>query len=141
MHAIMSDADAMQYWSTLPHAELAETERWIARTIQSVASGESDDFAVLHDGALIGKAGLWKGNELGMLFDKRVWGTGLAAEAVNAVMDRARTRGLKIITADVDPRNTRAARFLKRLGFATAGSAKRTYTRSAMLGPTASIWN
>ena len=29
MHAIMSDARAMRYWSSLPHETLAETERWI----------------------------------------------------------------------------------------------------------------
>ena len=127
MHAIMSDAEAMQYWSTLPHTTLAETEDWIARTIEAVVAGESDDFAVIHNGQLVGKAGLWQGNELGMLFDERVWGTGIAREAVEAVIKRAHTRGVKSITADVDPRNVRAVRFLERLGFVKTGEAARTY--------------
>ena len=127
LHAIMSDPDAMRYWSSLPHATLAESERFLARVIEAVAAGESDDFIVLHDGAVIGKAGLWRGNELGMLFDKRIWGTGFAAEAVEAVIARAQAHGIKTITADVDPRNVRAMRFLERLGFVATGSATQTY--------------
>ena len=127
LHAIFSDPDAMRYWSSLPHATLAESESFLARVIEAVAAGESDDFAVLHDGVVIGKAGLWRGNELGMLFDKRVWGTGMAAEAVEAVIARARSRGVKTIMADVDPRNIRSMKFLERLGFVTTGAAKQTY--------------
>jgi RimJ/RimL family protein N-acetyltransferase len=127
MHAILSDADAMRYWSTLPHADLAQTERWIGESIRSVAAGESDDFVVVHEGRVVGKAGLWKGNELGMLFARSTWGTGIAREAVQAVIDRGRERGLKSITADVDPRNVRAVRFLEKFGFVKTGEAKQTY--------------
>jgi ribosomal-protein-alanine N-acetyltransferase len=127
MHAIMSDPAAMQYWSSLPHTDIAQTEDWIARTIGAVAAGDSDDFAVTLDGELVGKAGLWKGDELGMIFAPCVWGTGLAAEAVAAVIARARARGVRTVTADVDPRNVRAVRFLERFGFVTTGSAERTY--------------
>ena len=127
LHVIMSDADAMAFWSTLPHATFAQTEEWLADAIASVDAGESDDYAVVHDGVLVGKAGLWKGNELGMLFAPSVWGTGIAREAVEAVLARARSRGVKSIMADVDPRNVRAVTFLTRLGFMTTGEAKRTY--------------
>jgi RimJ/RimL family protein N-acetyltransferase len=127
MHAILSDAEAMQFWSTLPHGDMAQTERWVASTIEAVAKGEADDFVVVHEGRVVGKAGLWKGNELGMIFAKSTWGTGIAREAVAAVIERARTRGVNIITADVDPRNLRAVAFLERLGFVVTGEAKRTY--------------
>ena len=36
MHAIMSDPVARRYWSTLPHAHLAESEAWIAGTIAAL---------------------------------------------------------------------------------------------------------
>ena len=127
IHAIMSDKDAMQFWSTLPHPRLADTEQWVMRTIEAVSVGNSDDFIVLHEGRVIGKAGLWKGNDLGMIFDKGVWGTGLAAEAVHAVIERAKSKGLKKITADVDPRNTRSLKFLQRFGFKVTGRKKKTY--------------
>lgn len=127
MHAIFSDPDVMAYWSTLPHTSLSQTEDWIARTIASVDAGKSDDFVVLHDGVVIGKAGLWEGDELGMIFAQSSWGAGLAREAVDAVIAHARDRGVAAIVADVDPRNVRALRFLERFGFAVTGTAKATY--------------
>jgi RimJ/RimL family protein N-acetyltransferase len=127
LHAIMSDPDVMQFWSTLPHANLVQTEEYLARTIASVDAGESDDFAVIHDGELVGKAGLRKGNEMGFLFAKSVWGTGIAQEAVDAIIERARLRNIPTIMADVDPRNVRSVKFLERLGFKVTGEAKNTY--------------
>jgi RimJ/RimL family protein N-acetyltransferase len=126
MHAILSDPDAMRFWSTLPHADLAETERWIASSIAANAEG-MHDYVVVHEGRVVGKAGLWKGNELGILFAKSTWGTGIAREAVAAVIERARERGVTTIAADVDPRNVRAVRFLEKFGFVKTGEAKRTY--------------
>src|SRR5687768_16948175 len=29
MHAVLTDERAMRYWTTGPHADLAETERWL----------------------------------------------------------------------------------------------------------------
>ncbi len=77
-HEIMSDVEAMRYWSTLPHRSFAETERWIASTIEAVGSGHADDFVVVRDGKIIGKAGLWADNELGMVLARAVWGQGFA---------------------------------------------------------------
>ncbi len=127
MHAILSDPEAMRFWSTLPHTRRAETEQWIVKAIEAAAKGEADDFVVLRDGAIVGKAGLWRNGELGMIFARSVWGSGVAAEAVRAVIARAAQRGLQTITADVDPRNERALKFLARLGFVTTGEAKGTY--------------
>jgi RimJ/RimL family protein N-acetyltransferase len=125
-HEILSDAQAMRYWSTLPHASLAETERWIASTIAAVGSGKADEFVVIHDGKIVGKAGLWAGNELGMIFAPGVWGRGFASEAAAAVIARAFARGLKSIRADVDPRNVQSLRLLRKLGSVETGSAQRT---------------
>src|SRR5712692_4707834 len=127
LHAIFSDPEAMRYWSTLPHSSVAETEQFVAETMRSVLSGESDDFVVLHGGAVIGKAGLWRNTELGMIFARDVWGSGMPVEAVRAVIDRATRRGAREITADVDPRNARALNFLDRLGFVKTGAAERTF--------------
>lgn len=127
LHAVMSDPEVMKFWSTLPHADIAQTEEFLARTVASVDAGDSDDLAVIHDGELVGKAGLWKGNEIGFLFAKCVWGTGIAREAVEAVIERARSRGVAAIMADVDPRNLRSVKFLERLGFKKTSEAKNTY--------------
>jgi RimJ/RimL family protein N-acetyltransferase len=127
MHAILSDPEAMQFWSTLPHTSLAETEAWVEKGVLAAESDTSDDFVVVHDGQIVGKAGLWEGAELGMIFARSTWGTGIAAEAVAAVIARARGRGVAAIVADVDPRNMRALKFLDRFGFIKTHEAKNTF--------------
>lgn len=127
MHAIFGDAEAMRYWSTLPHIELSETQEWLRETIDAVAADQGDDFAVTLDGVVIGKAGLWRSNEVGMIFARHTWGTGLAREALRAVVERAVAAGTDPIVAEVDPRNLRSLRCLQALGFVQTGSAQRTF--------------
>jgi len=127
MHAIFADPEAMQYWSRLPHTDIAETEAWIIKTIEAVEAGEADDFVVVHEGALVGRVGIWQGNELGLIFARSVWGTGIAREATEALIERSRSRGMKSIMADIDPRNLRVARFLEKLRFRKTAEAKSTY--------------
>jgi RimJ/RimL family protein N-acetyltransferase len=128
MHAILRDPLAMRYWSTLPHTTIAESEAWVAKTIDAINAGECDDFFVELDGLLIGKAGLWNRNEIGFLFSPSVWGKGYAREALQAVIERAfRERGHEEIRAEADPRNERCLRLLTRLGFRETGRAARTY--------------
>ncbi len=127
MHAILSDPEAMRYWSTPPHAALSDTQEWLDETLEAVAAGQSDDFAVTSQGAVIGKAGLWRGNEIGMIFAREVWGNGLVHEALAAVIDRAVRSGVDPIVAEVDPRNERSLRRLQALGFVRTGSAERTF--------------
>ncbi len=121
MHAIFSDAEAMQYWSRLPHTDIAETEDWVVKTIAAVEAGEADDFVVVHDGALVGRVGIWQGNELGLIFARSVWGTGIAREATEALIERSRLRGMTAIMADIDPCNLRVARFLAETGLPQNG--------------------
>ena len=127
MHAIFADPEAMQYWSRLPHTDIAETEAWIIKTIEAVEAGEADDFVVVHEGALVGRVGIWKDNELGLIFARSVWGTGIAREATEALIERSRSRGMKSIMADIDPRNLRVARFLEKLRFRKTAEARSTY--------------
>lgn len=127
MHAIFADAEVMQYWSRLPHTDIAETEIWVAKNIAAVESGEADDFVVLHAGVLVGRIGIWQANELGLIFARPVWGTGIAREALDALIERSRARGMTSIMADIDPRNTRVRRFLEKFGFRKTGAATNTY--------------
>jgi [ribosomal protein S5]-alanine N-acetyltransferase len=127
MHALFSDAEVMQYWSRLPHTDIAETEAWVAETVASVDRGEADDFVVIRDGVLIGRAGLWRDNEIGILFARAAWGTGAAREATQALIARAKARGVHAIMADIDPRNVRVAKFLEKFGFKKTGHAKNTF--------------
>ena len=126
MHRIMSDPVAMRYWSTPPHAELAETERWIASMIEDDPAAR-DDFIVTFDGQLIGKMGAWRLPEFGFLLDPAQWGKGYASEALAAFVDRRRALGSTELTADVDPRNIASLRLLKRAGFKETGRASGTW--------------
>src|SRR6185437_11337234 len=94
MHAIFADENAMRYWSRLPHTDIAETEAWVAKVIAANASGEGDDFVVIQDGLLVGRVGIWQSNEVDLIFAPSVWGTGVAREAMVALIERARTHGM-----------------------------------------------
>jgi RimJ/RimL family protein N-acetyltransferase len=126
MHRIMSDSRAMRYWSTPPHTDIAETERWVASMVEANPA-ESDDFIVTLNDAAIGKFGAWRLPEFGFLLDPAHWGKGLASEAMVAFVDRRRALGSTELRADVDPRNETSLSLLKRHGFVETGRAAGTW--------------
>jgi len=126
MHSFMSDPVAMRYWSTPPHFDLNETEKWMASMVEADPAS-SDDFIVTLDGKLIGKLGAWKLPEVGFLIDPADWGHGYATEAMIAFIDRRRSLGSTELNADVDPRNAASLRLLKRHGFVETGRATGTW--------------
>lgn len=126
MHGIMSDAQAMRYWSTPPHNGVDDTARWMASMID-VDPATSDDFIVTLEGKLIGKLGAWKLPEIGFLLHPRCWGMGYASEALAAFIKRRRLLGSTELTADVDPRNEGSLRLLARHGFIETGRAAGTW--------------
>lgn len=126
MHRLLSDPEAMRYWSTLPHDTIAQTEEWLASMI-AAPPDQSDDFIVTLDDAVIGKLGAWRLPEIGFLFDPAVWGRGYALEALSAFADRRRQMGSRELTADADPANHASRRLLARVGFKETGHAARTY--------------
>lgn len=126
MHRIMSDPVAMRYWSTPPHAEIGQTERWMTSMVEADPA-TSDDFIVTLGGLLIGKLGAWKLPEVGFLLDPAHWGQGFALEAMIAFIDRRRLLGSTELTADVDPRNSASIRLLARCGFVETHRAAGTW--------------
>jgi RimJ/RimL family protein N-acetyltransferase len=128
LHEMLSDAETMRYWSTVPHVALAETEAWVAESSAAVARGDAHDFAVLRDGRLVGRVAFWMGNEIGFLFHREVWGQGIAREAVGALLRHGfETLHFTSVRADVDPANLRSLTLLERLGFKRTGYAERTF--------------
>ena len=127
MHAILRDPRAMAYWSSLPHATPEQTRDWLAGMI-AIDPAEGEDFIVEHQGAVIGKAGLYRFPEIGFIFHPAVWGRGFAREALEAVVSRAfAVHRLPAIVADVDPRNAASLALLTRLGFAETHRAAKTW--------------
>ena len=132
MHAIMSDPAAMRYWSSLPHASLAETERWMTSMVEADRAN-SDDFIVTMGGALIGKLGAWQLPEIGFLLAPSQMGRGYASEALAGFVARRRGLGSTELIADVDPRNLASLALLRRHAFVETGRAAGTWQIGAEL--------
>jgi RimJ/RimL family protein N-acetyltransferase len=117
----------MRYWSTLAHADIEETRRWLADMI-AVDPAISEEFVIEYRGRAIGKAGCWRLPEVGFILHPDFWGQGLAKEALGAVIARVFERfAVEALIADVDPRNERCLGLLRRFGFAETHRAARTY--------------
>ena len=127
MHAVLSDAQAMAYWSTPPHTSEAETRAWLAAMAETPPD-EGDDFIIEYQGRTIGKAGFYRFPDVGYIIAPELWGQGIVAEALAPLIARAFTLyGQERLTADVDPRNTASIRLLEKLGFAETHRAERTW--------------
>ena len=127
LHAMLSDARAMAYWSCPPHTEIEQSRNWL-QTMINIRLPDGEDFIVEHQGELIGKAGLWRFPEIGFIFHPDHWGRGFASEALGFVFARAfDVHGLPKVDADVDPRNESSLKLLGRLGFRETGRAERTW--------------
>lgn len=126
IHEIMSDAETMRYWSTLPYQSNTQTARWLEGMI--VADPDrSDDFIVEHYGKVIGKLGAWQLPEIGFFLHRDYWGRGLAREALDGFIRYMRDRQVPLLTADVDPLNISSLKLLKAADFIETGSAKATF--------------
>jgi RimJ/RimL family protein N-acetyltransferase len=128
LHEMLSDAETMRFWSTVPHVEISETETWVAESMAATSRGDAHDFAVLREGRVVGRVAFWMGNEIGFLFHRDVWGQGIAREAVDALLHYGfATLKFTNVHADVDPENLRSLLLLERLGFQRTGYAERTF--------------
>ena len=127
IHAVLSDREAMRWWSTPPHDDIEQSRAWLNVMIANTAAGAAD-FVVEHEGRVIGKAGCWKAPDVGYILHPDVWGRGFAREALSAVIDHVfAATDLDALNADVDPNNAASIRLLERLGFVRTGEAKATW--------------
>lgn len=127
IHAVLSDSEAMRYWSTPPHQDISESEKWL-RSMVDANRSVSDDFIVEHRGRALGKVGCWRLPEVGFILAPDCWGKGIASEALRAYLEHRRAIGAPtVISADVDPRNVRSLALLQRNGFVETGRASRTW--------------
>jgi ribosomal-protein-alanine N-acetyltransferase len=126
LNAVFRDPQAMRYWSSTPHPDLATTTEWLDGML-TLDPAESDDFIVELDGQVIGKAGAWKLPEVGYIIGPDHWGKGYAREAMAAFIAYAFEHRTDHLTADVDPRNERSLALMARLGFRETHRAARTW--------------
>ena len=153
--AIFSDARVMRYWSTPPWQSAAAAHELIARDQLALAAGEYLRLGIerLDDGRLLGHCSLFnllsqcRRAELGYGLAHDSWGHGYMHEALRALLHFGFS-GLDLnrVEADIDPRNTRSARSLERLGFKPEGRLRQRWivdgevSDSALYGLLLSDW-
>lgn len=126
-HAILSNAEAMRYWSTPPHDDVQQTRDWLDLEI-AAESEDASVFVLEFEGEVIGKAGCYRLPEIGYILHPAFWSRGLAREALSAIIPHIFTNfPVDALVADVDPRNAASLALLDRLGFREIGRAERTW--------------
>lgn len=118
-----ADDEVMRWWSNAPHRSVEETREhltggppeWRAwaitlkgedRAIGFVSAGEKRQCNV---------------TEIGYILARAHWGSGIAAEAVRAVIEQIFAEGQRRVFADTDPDNLASRGLLERLGFKLEG--------------------
>ncbi len=118
-----ADADVMQWWSHAPHQSVEETRTvfaepfkdWRAWTITLKRDDRVAGFVAA------GEKRQGNVTEIGYMLLREHWGTGIAAEAVAAVIDQIFAEGQRRVFADTDPENVQSRGLLERLGFKLEG--------------------
>jgi [ribosomal protein S5]-alanine N-acetyltransferase len=106
LHAAFADVELMRYWSGPPHASVEETRADLARDAPEwrrwAITLKGDDTAI----GVVAAGEKRQGNV-----------SGIAREAVTAVIDRIFAEGQRRVFADTDPDNVPSRAMLERLGF------------------------
>lgn len=123
-HRFLSDERVMRYWSSGPHVDVAETERYI---VGNCTGGTHESWAITESGGpAIGWINLGERRpgvyETGYILSASWWGRGFAREALGAGFDYVfETLRARRFFADCDPENTASIRLLEGLGFTREG--------------------
>lgn len=125
LHEAYADAELMRWWSSGPHADLAETRAYLTPRVDhpqwqgwAVCIGD-DPRAIGTLSAGMRRPGVW---EIGYLLVRHHWGCGYAREAVARLVDLLfDEEGAHRIFADTDPDNAASIALLERLGFRREG--------------------
>jgi len=122
MFAILSDPEAMRFWNRPAILRLAVVEELVREQQAAVAQGLCRYWTVIHSGNAIGSVDLslirHGSAELGFLLRPDHWDTGLASEAVGAVIAHGLgTLGLTRLAAVVQTDNHAAMRVLEKTDF------------------------
>ena len=119
LHPAFADPELMRYWSGPPHASVEETRADLGREAPEwrrwAITLKGDDTAI----GVVAAGEKRQGNvtEIGYILTREQWGSGIAREAVSAVIDRIFAEGQRRVFADTDPDNAASRAMLERLGF------------------------
>jgi RimJ/RimL family protein N-acetyltransferase len=133
---VFSDAQAMRFWSSPPHGSPLVTVEVIERAQMAFLAGEGIEWAITRagDDTAVGKIGHWRWqrphsrSEVGFILRRDLWGQGLGAEALAAVVDWGFARlDLHSVEAQLDSANAASQRTLERVGFRREGLLRQSY--------------
>jgi ribosomal-protein-alanine N-acetyltransferase len=115
LHAVLSDARAMRYWERPAYDDVAQTQSFLGSLMKAPF-----EYIIEHQGRCLGKAGMWRPEEIGYILHPDFWRRGFAFEALQAILPDIQSRqpDLTRFIAEIDPRNIGSARLLDKLGFA-----------------------
>jgi RimJ/RimL family protein N-acetyltransferase len=123
-YRFLSNEQVMRYWSSGPHTDIAETERYI---VGNCTGGSHESWAITETGGpAIGWVNLGERRpgvyETGYILSADYWGRGLAREALGAGLEYVfGTFGARRIFADTDPENMASIKMLEGMGFTREG--------------------
>jgi RimJ/RimL family protein N-acetyltransferase len=133
---VFCDAQAMRYWSSPPHGSPLVTAEVIERAQMAFFAGDGIEWAITRadDDTAVGKIGHWRWqrahsrSEVGFILRRDLWGQGLGAEALAAVVEWGfRRLELHSIEAQLDAGNMASQRTLERVGFRREGLLRQSY--------------
>ena len=122
---VLSDDAVMRYWSSGPHAHIAETQSYIALNAE-IDAGHICWAITLDERVALGWVILLPHRknsfELGYILGRSHWGKGYVYEAAAMALDHAfMNLGARRVMADTDPDNMGSIRLLEKLGFQREG--------------------
>jgi [ribosomal protein S5]-alanine N-acetyltransferase len=138
---VTSDREVMRYWDWPAHESIEITTAFVMAELREVANGRALYWAIClaPDGTLSGTCDLseidahHRRAEVGFMLARKYWGGGYAFEAMQAVIDYAKTTlGIERLGARTHTGNDRSASLLKRLGFEFEGTLKRYILRDGL---------
>lgn len=117
----VGNLDVSKWLSQVPYPyRLTDAESWIAEQ----ARGDERNWALRHDGLLIGVMGL--AEELGYWLGRPYWGQGFATEAGQAIVDQwFSDPQAGVLSAGYFSGNDGSGRVLEKLGFEVVGTGQR----------------
>jgi RimJ/RimL family protein N-acetyltransferase len=133
---VFCDAQAMRYWSSPPHGSPLLTAEVIERAQMAFMAGDGIEWAITRagDDTAIGKIGHWRWqrthsrSEVGFIVRRDLWGQGIAAEALAAIVEWGfRRLELHSVEAQLDADNVASQRTLERVGFRAEGRLCQSY--------------
>jgi [ribosomal protein S5]-alanine N-acetyltransferase len=127
-----SDADVTRYLGWPQHRSLSETEAFLDFSAREWKRAPAGPYLIRsrEDGSLLGATGLAVQDSreavTGYVLAKDAWGKGYATEALQAMVDVARSIGLRRLTACCHTEHRASQRVLEKCGFARDSTSCKT---------------